>query len=197
VLLAALLAACAPAPRPVPPPAPAPPPPAAVVPPPACGRIVRIEVRKAERALVAFCEGGAVHAMPAAMGREPLGRKASSGDERTPEGAYRVAGPMRPSRFHGFIPIDYPSRADADAALAGGRIGRSEHARIAEAHARGAQPPADTPLGGDIGIHGEGARWAGDSQHLDWTYGCVAVSDADLDFLAPRLAVGVPVEILP
>ena len=158
---------------------------------------MRIEVRKSARELVAFCEGGAERLMPAAMGREPLGHKVISGDHRTPEGRYRIAGPIEPSRFHGFIPIDYPSRADADTALADGRITRADHARIADAHARGVQPPVDTPLGGDIGIHGEGARWAGDSLHLDWTYGCVAVSDDDLDFLALRLAPGVPVEILP
>jgi hypothetical protein len=162
-----------------------------------CERIVRIEVRKAAREVVAHCEGGASLRMTAAMGREPRGHKVASGDLRTPEGLYRIAGPLERNRFHGFVPIDYPSLADADAALADGRITASDHARIADAHARGVQPPVDTPLGGDIGIHGEGARWAGDSLHLDWTYGCIAVSDPDLDFIAPRVQIGVEIEILP
>jgi murein L,D-transpeptidase YafK len=154
-------------------------------------------VYKAMRELVAHCEGGGEERMTAAMGREPRGHKLTQGDLRTPEGSYRIVGPLERNRFHGFIPIDYPSQQDADEALAEGRIGRRDHARIADAHRRGVQPPGDTPLGGDIGIHGEGRRWAGDSQHLDWTYGCVAVTDAALDFLAARVEVGVEVEILP
>lgn len=166
-------------------------------PPPPCERIVRIEIRKSARELVAHCEGGATLRMTAAMGREPRGHKVASGDLRTPEGLYRIIAPLERNRFHGFIPIDYPSMADAEAALADGRITARDHARIADAHARGMQPPTDTPLGGDIGIHGEGARWAGDSLHLDWTYGCVAVTDADLDRIAEMTEVGVEVEILP
>ena len=165
--------------------------------PPPCERIVRIEVRKSERALVAWCEGGAEERMTAAMGREPRGHKLLSGDWRTPEGSYRIAGPLERSRYHGFIPIDYPSLLDANTALLAGRIKHRDFVRIEEAHARGVRPPADTPLGGDIGIHGEGQRWAGDSAHLDWTYGCIAVTDAELDFIAARVEVGVPVEILP
>lgn len=167
------------------------------LPPPPCERILRIEVRKAERLLVAYCEGGAEEHMTAALGREPLGHKTGSGDQRTPEGSYEVAGPLERNRFHGFIPIDYPSLHDANAALLEGRITHRDFLRIEAAHARGVQPPIDTPLGGDIGIHGEGKRWAGDSKYLDWTYGCIAVTDAELDFLAERIEVGVPVEILP
>lgn len=169
----------------------------APAPPPPCERIIRVEISKSARELILHCEGGASVRMTAAMGRESRGHKVARGDLRTPEGLYRIAGPLERNRFHGFMPIDYPSLADADAALADGRITPSEHARIADAHARGVQPPVDTPLGGDIGLHGEGARWAGDSQHLDWTYGCVAVTDADLDFIAERIEVGVEVEILP
>lgn len=165
--------------------------------PPPCARILLIEVRKARRELVAYCEGGAALRMTAAMGRAPRGHKATLGDMRTPEGSYRVSGTLTANRFYGFIPLDYPSLADADAALAQGRITPRDHARIARAHARGVTPPDDTPLGGDIGIHGEGQRWAGDTQHLDWTYGCVAVTDGELDWLAERLEVGVEVVILP
>jgi hypothetical protein len=114
-----------------------------------------------------------------------------------PEGVYHVAGPARPSRFHRFVPIDYPSPADADLALREGRLSRADHARVLAAHARGALPPQDTPLGGLLGFHGEGERWRGDSADLDWTYGCLALRDADLDFLAARVRRGTPVRILP
>jgi len=164
---------------------------------PPCERILRIEVRKSERVLVAYCDGGGEERMTAALGREPQGAKQREGDWRTPEGRYRVSGTLAHNRFHGFIPIDYPSLIDAQDALLDGRIRKRDYRRIADAHERGEQPPDDTPLGGGIGIHGEGSRWAGDSEYLDWTYGCVAVSDADLDFLAERLEVGAEVLILP
>lgn len=193
-LLSVLALACAPAPS-----VPALRPPiyveAEVPPTPLCERITRIEVYKQAHQLLAYCEGGSVRRMAAAIGRES-GHKLGEGDQRTPEGTYHIVGALEASRFHGFIPIDYPSLADADAALAKRRITRRDRARIAAAHQRGVQPPVDTPLGGDIGIHGEGPRWSGDSLHMDWTYGCIAVTDADLDFLAARVAPGVPVEIL-
>jgi murein L,D-transpeptidase YafK len=157
---------------------------------------MRIEIHKAERRLRALCERGAVVEMTAAMGRD-RGPKREAGDLRTPEGSYRISGGPEASRFHAFVPIDYPSVADADRALAEGRIDPQQHARIVDAHARGDAPPPDTPLGGQIGIHGEGRRWAGDSADLDWTYGCVAVTDAELDFLIAHVEPGVPVEILP
>ena len=166
-------------------------------PPPPCERILRIEVHKSARELVAFCEGGAEERMTAAMGRERQGHKRARGDQRTPEGTYHISGTLERNRFYGFIPLDYPSLADANEALLEGRIKHRDFVRIEEAHTRGVQPPDDTRLGGGIGIHGEGRRWAGDSEHLDWTFGCVAVTDADLDFLAERLEVGVEVLILP
>ncbi|UCE87850.1 MAG: L,D-transpeptidase family protein [Deltaproteobacteria bacterium] len=181
----------------------APPPPSvpevapAPAPPPACRAIARIEVRKKERVLEAHCERGAIVTMTAALGREPLGPKVTAGDLRTPEGGYRVSGPAEPGRFHLFIPIDYPSVEDARRALAAGRISQRDYARIARAHEQGLRPPGDTPLGGDLGFHGEGSRWKGDSVDLDWTYGCIAVTDRDIDFLAERLEVGTPVRILP
>jgi murein L,D-transpeptidase YafK len=194
-----LVAACA-RPAPVPPGEPPAPVPQAVLeprPPLPCERIVRIEVRKHLREFEAQCARGAVVTMAVALGREPSGAKRERGDLRTPEGAYRVAGGRRESRFHGFIPLDYPSVSDADEALGEHRIGPRDHARILDTHARGVPPPGDTPLGGDIGIHGEGSRWRGESRDLDWTYGCLAVSDDDLDFLADRVSPGVPVVILP
>jgi murein L,D-transpeptidase YafK len=196
-----LVLACArPAPPPEPEPAavePAPPPPAPRPPPGPCLHIERLVVHKAARSLEVFCEGGAAFTFAAAFGREPVGAKRAAGDERTPEGDYRVAGPARPSRFHRFLPIDYPSAADADAALAEQRLSRADHRRIVEAHRRGAMPPQDTPLGGLLGLHGEGARWRGESKQLDWTHGCIALADAELDFVIARVTKGTPVTILP
>jgi hypothetical protein len=167
------------------------------VPPPPCERIERIEVRKSLRQLFALCEGGATVILRVAVGKEPRGTKERAGDLRTPEGQYQVAGEREPSRFHGFIPLDYPSDQDAVRAHAAGTLTERDHDRIIAAHERGKLPPWDTPLGGEIGIHGEGERWSGTSENVDWTYGCLAVRDEDLDFLSERLRPGVPVLILP
>ena len=195
LVLATLTAACATrAPVQVEPPEPAPPPPLAS---PACEEIVRIEVWKGERTLVAYCKRGAMRKMHIALGREDVGPKTSSNDQRTPEGQYQISGPARPGRFHLFIPIDYPSLRDAEKALAAGRISAAAYARIVEAIERGRLPPQDTALGGYLGFHGEGERWRGDSKHLDWTYGCIAVTDAEIEFLATRTEPGVAVRIHP
>jgi hypothetical protein len=161
-----------------------------------CLRIERIVVHKGERRLWASCAGGAVVALPVALGRAAEGPKRALGDQRTPEGEYRVAGPPRASRFHRFLPIDYPSTADADRALAEGRLARGDHARIVAALRNGRLPPANTSLGGGLGFHGEGVRWRGESVALDWTDGCVALSDSDLDFLIARVGEGTPVLLL-
>jgi len=61
----------------------------------------------------------------------------------------------------------------------------------------GRLPPQDTPLGGAIGIHGEGEGRQGQSAAGDWTFGCIALRDADARFVAERVDVGTPVVILP
>lgn len=196
---AALLvaSACASSPEPSPaPPAPAPLP-VREPEPRVCRRITEIEVEKGERRLLARCEGGAVVELPVALGREPQGPKRRAGDWRTPEGRYRISGEPQPSRFHLFIPIDYPSVADAEAARAEARLPEGAYRRILAAHAGGEPPPGNTPLGGQLGFHGEGERWRGDSADLDWTYGCVALSDGDVEFLAERVEIGTPVVIGP
>jgi murein L,D-transpeptidase YafK len=165
-------------------------------PPSPCLHIAGLVVHKADRKLEIQCEGGFVFSVPAAFGRDPIGTKRTAGDYRTPEGDYHVAGPARPSRFHRFLPIDYPSAADAETALAEGRLSAADHRRILEAHRNGALPPQDTPLGGQLGLHGEGPRWRGESKQLDWTYGCIALADGDLDFVIARVRIGTPVSIL-
>jgi murein L,D-transpeptidase YafK len=165
--------------------------------PPPCERIAAIAVIKRERRLLAYCDGGGLVEMVAALGRGAAGPKRGLGDARTPEGEYRVAGSPRLSRFHQFIPIDYPSLADAEAAHSEGRLSDGDYRRIAAAHADGQEPPPDTSLGGSLGIHGEGMKWRGKSRQLDWTLGCIGVTDADVDFLAERIAIGTPVSILP
>jgi len=164
--------------------------------PPPCARVERIEVRKSERRLVAQCAGGGRLELAIALSRE-TGPKLRRGDERTPEGEYRTFGRARPSRrFHLFLPLAYPSDADAERAFAAGRIGAAERDEIAAAHRAGRLPPQTTALGGWLGFHGEGPRWQGDLD-LDWTEGCFALTDEGIDALAERTPPGTPVRIVP
>jgi len=186
--------------RPAPPPPPPPEPPVPVEGPPVaplppCERIEVLEVRKSARTLVAICFGGRVLSYPIALSREP-GPKQTRGDSRTPEGSYRIAAPARSSRFHRFLPIDYPSLEDALAAYRDGRIGAEERDAIAHAHREGRLPPQNTALGGHLGFHGEGSRWQGDLD-LDWTEGCFALTDEAIESIAARAPPGTPVRILP
>ncbi len=162
-----------------------------------CRRITEIEVRKAERALLARCADGDEVRLRAALGREPKGPKLRQGDMRTPEGRYFVAGPARASKYHMFVPIDYPAEHDAERALELGLISKDQHDAIVAARSQARLPPQQTPLGGHLGLHGEGPRWQGDSAGLDWTYGCVGLTDHDIEFLATRIEPGTPVTILP
>ncbi len=132
-----------------------------------------------------------------ALSRQPDGPKRAKGDERTPEGSYRIAGAARRSRFHLYVPIDYPSLRDAEIGLAAGTIGRAAYDRIVAAHARGELPPQDTALGGWLGLHGEGERWRGDTRWHDWTLGCFALADGDMERIVELAPIGTPVEIRP
>lgn len=165
--------------------------------PPPCLRIERIDVLKARRRLVAHCGGEVQVELPVALGRIPRGAKERAEDRRTPEGVYRVAEPPRASRFHIFIPIDYPSVRDAARGLASGEIDLEIYERIERAEQQGKLPPQDTMLGGAIGLHGEGAKWQGESARSDWTLGCIALTDGDIEFIAARVSVGVEVRIEP
>jgi murein L,D-transpeptidase YafK len=116
------------------------------------------------------------------------GTKTRQGDRKTPEGWYRTSD--KPwSSFYAAIAVHYPDRADADAGLSGGRIDTATHQRISAALETGRKPPQSTPLGGEILIHGGG----GDS---DWTLGCVALDDADIDALRGSLPPHMQTDVL-
>jgi murein L,D-transpeptidase YafK len=130
-----------------------------------------------------------------AVGRYGSTAAKRRGDGKTPLGSYRVVSIKPHDSFHYFIALDYPSAADADRGVRAGLIGAPEQAAIERAHRRGELPPQYTRLGGLIGIHGIGQ---GDPQihaQFNWTQGCVAVTDAQLERLLPWLAVGTVVEI--
>lgn len=126
------------------------------------------------------------------LGGAPNGTKIARGDERTPVGRYYIREKRTRSNYRRFLAINYPSIADADRGLEGGLIDDDDWADIFFANVQGALPPPDTELGGLIGIHGYGGR---PELPVDWTKGCVAVTDAEIDYLFATVEVGTPVII--
>lgn len=150
----------------------------------------RIVVLKGERTLLLYAGDRLLERFPIGLGPRPAGDKSREGDGATPEGEYTVCVKNPQSRYHLSVGLDYPNADDADRALAEGRIGEAEHRRIVEALTRGRCPPWDTPLGGEIYVHGHGAG-------ADWTLGCVALDDADMERLYDAVRIGTPVTIEP
>jgi hypothetical protein len=152
---------------------------------------VELRVDKSERKLVLVSKGRAVRAYDVALGGAPEGHKQREGDQKTPEGDYSICTRNEKSRFHLFLGISYPAPRDAERALADGRIDEATAERVAGARSP-AQPPWNTPLGGAVGVHGNGGKAAG-----DWTLGCIAVEDAEVDELWLACPLGTPIRIEP
>lgn len=117
------------------------------------------------------------------------------GDNKTPIGRYRVSRIDTKSKFHIFIGLDYPSRLQVDRALRNKLITTAMFHRIREAVRDGQTPPQDTPLGGDIGIHGIGAGDIRIHSLGNWTQGCVALTNEQVDKLYRYVKVGTVVVI--
>lgn len=118
-----------------------------------------------------------------------------SNDDTTPLGTYRVTSMDLASRYRLFIGIDYPTVAQAELALAQNIIDGEHFRRIVEAHRRGQVPPMTTPLGGAIGIHGIGNGSPEVHESFNWTQGCVALSNRQIDALAAHVRIDTRVVI--
>jgi hypothetical protein len=91
--------------------------------------------------------------------------------------------------------LDYPNPDAARRALRQGDIDRDQWQRIRQAFHTGETPPQNTPLGGFIGIHGVGAGDLEIHGQYNWTNGCIAVTNEQIDELAEWVTIGTPVEI--
>jgi murein L,D-transpeptidase YafK len=122
-----------------------------------------------------------------------LARRVS--DQTTPLGEFRISGINPRSRFHLFMAIDYPTMEHARSALADGRISPDEYMAVSNAWLGGEPPPQDTRLGGYLGIHGVGDGNTGIHGLVNWTDGCIAVTNEQMDELASWVGVGTRVSI--
>ncbi|WP_310498025.1 L,D-transpeptidase family protein [Sandarakinorhabdus sp.] len=132
-----------------------------------------IIIDKGERTLAAFSNGRLLARFSGIkLGARPSGHKKFEGDERTPEGDYRIDFRNTGSRYHLALRISYPDRVDRGAATAIGR-----------------QP------GGDIFIHGQPGQSPFVRLPWDWTDGCIALSNAEMDRLWALVPTGTRVTI--
>ncbi len=137
----------------------------------------RILVEKAAHRLTLLRGGQPLRSYRVALGRNPIGDKVWEGDNRVPEGLFTIDRHVRPSRYHLALHISYPDSAHA-----------------ARANEKGVSP------GGDIMIHGmlNGFGWIGRFHRLaDWTAGCIAVTDAEIEQIYAAVPDGTPIEIRP
>jgi len=144
---------------------------------PAGVTVDRIVIRKGERSLTVFQNGVGLKTYKVALGRVPEGPKRFEGDGRTPEGRYIIDSRKSDSAFHLALHLSYPNAADRAFAEGQGR-----------------------EAGGRIMIHGvrNGLGFLGPLHRLvDWTNGCVAVTNREIDELWRVVRDGTPLELEP
>jgi len=134
-------------------------------------------VDKHRRMAVLYEQGRPTAWLDVDTGRNSLLQKRRASDGATPEGTYHIIRRkgQGQTRFYKALLLDYPSAAD--------------YARFKKS-VRAGQIPVGSTIGGLIEIHGEGGRGS------DWTDGCVAVSNRDMDLLFDKLSLGSPVVIV-
>lgn len=130
-----------------------------------------------------------------AIGSGGAARLHLRGDDVTPRGNFHVAWIDRHSRFGEFFGLDYPTPRAALLAWREGLIGGPGLRAIVRAFQRGRMPPQDTALGGDIGIHGLGGDSPAVQRRVNWTDGCIALTNGQLRRLARWVHVGTLVMI--
>ena len=153
-----------------------------------------IVVAKKSRRVFLFRNGKLLHidgkpaCWRAGLGPEPTGHKLVEGDGKTPEGWYRTSD--KPwSQWYAALAIHYPNQADATVALGAKRISTLTQSAIQQAIGADKKPPQTTAMGGEILIHGGGGR-------TDWTLGCIAMDNEDIDSLRATLPENMVTDVL-
>jgi murein L,D-transpeptidase YafK len=137
----------------------------------------KIVVNKSKREMLLLRGQTVIRSYRVALGRNPKGRKEIEGDGRTPEGSYRIDGKYAKSDYHMALRVSYPNATDRERAR---KLGHS--------------------AGGDIMIHGlpngYGAVGAAHRLH-DWTEGCIAVTNEEIEEIWRLVSNGTPIQINP
>lgn len=141
------------------------------------GFVDRVVIEKSTRTLKLLAGTEIYRTYFIALGGDPQGPKTKAGDQRTPEGVYSIVARQPRSAFHRGLLLSYPNEQD-----------------IARAEALGVDP------GGQIMIHGlrNGYEWMGERhRRQDWTEGCIAVTNREIEEIWQLVDIGTPVEIRP
>lgn len=137
----------------------------------------KVIIEKKVRKLTLYSKGQPIKSYKVALGRNPEGAKEKEGDNKTPEGTYTIDTRNTKSSYHLALHVSYPNAQD-----------------IQRAKQKGVSP------GGSIMIHGirNGLGWIGKfHSKIDWTKGCIAVTNDEIDEIGRLVANGTPVEIKP
>jgi len=124
------------------------------------------------------------------IGRNGSGFKRRRGDDTTPLGRYRIAWINNKSRYHLFFGFNYPSQENALQALEQKLINKKTYSKIIKAHNNNQTPPQNTPLGGLIGIHGLGRGDKKIHETMNWTHGCIALTNEQINNLSTLIKHG-------
>jgi len=141
------------------------------------GPVDRIIIEKSKRTMTLLKQDREVRTYKIALGRDPVGPKVRQGDNRTPEGIYYIDYKVRNSAYHRALHLSYPNPDDVERARALG-----------------------VPPGGSIMIHGmkNDHLWMGDVQYLfNWTNGCIALTNREIEEVWALVSPWTPVEIRP
>jgi lipoprotein-anchoring transpeptidase ErfK/SrfK len=147
-----------------------------------------IVVSKSRRQLELYSDGHVVRTYTVALGLSPVDDKERQGDRRTPEGDFYVCMKNDRSQFYLSLGLSYPNEEDAERGLRDKLITQAQHDAIVRASQHKQTPPWNTPLGGEVMLHGGGTG-------TDWTWGCVALANADIKELFAAVPNGTPVRI--
>jgi hypothetical protein len=148
---------------------------------------MQIEVKRGEKTLTTFSN--------IAIGRSGSGVKNHRGDDITPLGEYKIGWVNDKSPFRIFYGLTYPSVQDAEQAFKKGFISEQDYQAILDAHQHNRIPPQNTPLGGQVGVHGLGKGDEKIHRLMNWTHGCVAVTNEQLEELGDWIEEGTVVKI--
>ncbi len=166
----------------------------------ALGGELRIIIQKSRNVLTLYKGMTPVKSYWAAFGKgHRRGDKRQAGDKRTPEGDFYICSMNHSDRFYKFMGISYPGTRHAEAAMKRGLITYGQYLDIWRANGERRQPPWDTALGGAIGIHGRllNAAISRVPNPANWTDGCIALNNTDVEEIFSVASLGTPVTILP
>lgn len=144
---------------------------------------ISLLVEKANARLTLYRDRQPIKSYPIVLGTSPSGDKRREGDRKTPEGVFRIHKKYPHPTWSKFLWLDYPT---------------ADSWRKHRAAKRSGQIEPNATIGSEIGIHGVPPgkdHWI--DQGKNWTWGCVALKNKDIDELYPYLQAGTLVEIMP